>query len=223
MKKEIKKGVILNYLNIIIGGLLVFLLEPFIIKKLGQSTYGVYTLINSFTNCLTLFEFGLGTTIIHYVSKFNIEKKEKQKKELFSMMLVIYFLIIIVITISSIILYNLIDNIFNYSLTINQIKIAKKIFIITAINVNITVLNSLFSSILNGYEKFFINRIIILISTILNCILTIIVLIINPKALTLSLVSLITSIMILLGNIFYVAAKLKIKIKLNTEWNKDLF
>ena len=221
-KNQIKIGMILNYLSMAIEGIVIFLLNPFIIRSLGQENYGVYTLMSSFTGYLSVFEFGLGTTIIRYISKYNAEKDEKTKENFLSMCFGIYIFIAALMLIVAIILYNNISNFFANSLSIEQIELAKRMFVIIATSMTLTTLGSVFSAIISGYEKFIFSRGLILFTAILNVLLTILVIIINPTALTLTYVTLIITIVTMLSNILYVFFKLKVKIKYHG-WDKKFF
>ncbi len=221
-KKEMKIGMILNYISMLLEGVVIFLLNPFIIRKLGQEIYGVYSLMSSFTGYISVFEFGLGTTIIRYISKYNEEKNEIEKETFLSMVTIIYIFITILIAILCVILYNLIDTIFANSLSLEQIVLAKKLFIIIASSISITTIGSVFSAIISGYEKFVFSRTLILVTTILNIILSALILIINPTAIMLTMVPLIISIITIISNIIFVFKKLHVKIKFH-KWNHNLF
>lgn len=221
-KKEIKIGMILNYLSMLIEGIVVFLLNPFIIRGLGQEDYGVYSLMTSFTGYLSIFEFGLGSTIIRYVSKYNAENKEKDKENFLSMCFGIYIAIAIIMIIAITILYGYIDKIFAKSLTIDQIILAKKMFVIIAASMTLTTLGSVFSAIISGYEKFIFSRTLILATSILNVILTVVVLVTKATAIRLTYITLIITLVTIISNITFVFFRLKIKVKFHN-WDKKLF
>jgi len=221
-KSQIKIGMILNYLSMGIEGIVIFFLNPFIIRSLGQENYGVYTLMSSFTGYLSVFEFGLGTTIIRYISKYNAEKDEKTKENFLSMCFGIYTFITAIMIIVAIVLYNNIGNFFANSLTEEQIILAKRMFVIIATSMTITTLGSVFSAIISGYEKFIFSRGLILVTAILNVLLTILVIITNPTAVTLTYVTLIITLVTIISNMIYVFYKLKVKIKYHG-WDKKFF
>lgn len=220
--KQMKVGMFLNYMSMLLEGITIFLLNPFIIRGLGQETYGVYSLMSSFTGYLSIFEFGLGTTIIRYISKYNEEKQEVKKENFLSMVCLIYILMTILIIICCVILYHSIDQLFSISLSLPQIALAKKMFIIIATSISITTIGSIFSAIISGYERFIFSRMVVLITTILNVILNSLVLIVNPNAIMLSLITLIISLITISSNIIYVFFKLKVRIKFH-QWDKALF
>ncbi len=221
-RKEIKIGMMLNYLSMVIEGIVIFLLNPFITRSLGQETYGVYTLMTSFTGYLSVFEFGLGTTIIRYISKYNAEKDDKSRESFLSMCFIIYFFIALLMGVVAIILYKNIENFFANSLTVEQIILAKKMFIIIAISMTMTTVCSVFSAIISGYEEFIFSRGLILCTAILNVILTVIVLATNATAIKLTYITLIITIITIISNVLFVSFKLKVKVKFHG-WDKKFF
>lgn len=68
--KEIKLGAILSYvvigLNMIIG----IFYTPYLTRMLGQSEYGLYSLVASVISYLTILDLGFGNAIIVYTSKY---------------------------------------------------------------------------------------------------------------------------------------------------------
>ena len=220
--KQIKLGMLLNYISMAIEGIIVFLLNPFIIRGLGQEEYGVYSLVSSFAGYLTIFEFGLGTTIIRYISKYNAEKKEKEKENFLALCFFIYFVITILMAIVCVVLYYFLDNMFSASLTIEQIELAKKMFIIIATSMTVTTIGSIFSAIIAGYEKFIFSRIMVIVTTIINVLLTIVVLATKATAIRLTYITLIITMITIFTNIYYVFKKLKIRIKLY-QWDHEFF
>ena len=75
---KLKIGAILSYvvifLNIIVG--LVY--TPFLIRSLGQSEYGLYSIISSIIAYLTVLDMGFGNAIIIYTARY-LERGEKDK------------------------------------------------------------------------------------------------------------------------------------------------
>ena len=197
--KQIKIGMILNYVSMLIEGIVIFLLNPFIIRALG-----------------------LVTTIIRYISNYNKKKKEEEKEYFLFFSFIIYFIISIFIVILAVILYNSIDNIFSSSLNTEQIALAKRLFIIIATSITLTTLGSIFSAIISGYEKFIFTRTVILICSIINVIATIILLATNGTAIELTYITLIITLITFISNIVYVFFKLKVKIKFH-KWDTKLF
>ena len=64
MKKEIKTGAILGYINMIASLLVSFLYTPILLKSLGQSEYGLYALVASVIGYLSVLDMGFGNAMM---------------------------------------------------------------------------------------------------------------------------------------------------------------
>ena len=73
--KNRKIGAILSYVSIIASTVISLIYTPFMIKSLGQSEYGLYSLINSVIGYLTLLDLGFGNAIVVYTSRYRAQKK----------------------------------------------------------------------------------------------------------------------------------------------------
>ncbi len=69
MRKEMKFGAILGYINMIAGVLVSFIYTPILIKHLGQSEHGLYALAVSVIGYLSVLDMGFGNAMVRYVSK----------------------------------------------------------------------------------------------------------------------------------------------------------
>jgi len=67
---QFSKNVFTSWSALGIRVLLVFLINPFIIHTLGDEQYGVWMLVFSIINYLTIFDLGLKQALIRFVSKF---------------------------------------------------------------------------------------------------------------------------------------------------------
>ena len=78
--KEIKLGAILSYLIIFANMIIGVLYTPILTSKLGQSEYGLYSLVTSIISYLTILDFGFGNAIIIYTARYR-KKNEKEKEQ----------------------------------------------------------------------------------------------------------------------------------------------
>ena len=72
---QLKAGATLNYTVIVLNILVGLLYTPFLLRILGQSDYGIYSLVASVISYLTLLDLGFGNAIIRYTAKFRAEGK----------------------------------------------------------------------------------------------------------------------------------------------------
>lgn len=208
-----KSGAVLSYVSIIVNTLIQFLYIPILIRMLGQSEYGLYSLVSSVIGYLTVLDLGFGNAIIVYTAKYRaINDKEKEKK-LHGMFLMIYYIIAVISAIVGIIIYFNIGNIFANSLTSVEIEKMKIMMLILTFNLFITFSFSIYSSIITAHEKFVFQKIMSIISSILKPCLMIPLLLIGFKSIALTIVITIVNLMVLLSNYFYTKNKLKYSVK----------
>ena len=63
-KSEIRSGIILNYINLILGNLIPVFYTPIMLKLLGQGEYGLYKLSSNVVSYLSLISLGIGSNEI---------------------------------------------------------------------------------------------------------------------------------------------------------------
>ena len=61
---QLKAGVLLSYLSVGIGALVSIIYTPIMLRLLGQSEYGLYTLAGSVVSYLSILNFGLSSSYI---------------------------------------------------------------------------------------------------------------------------------------------------------------
>ena len=210
---ERKMGVVLSYAAIIINIVIQLLYTPLLIRKLGQSEYGLYSLVASIIGYLTVMDFGFGNAIVVYTSKYKALGKIDEVKKMHGMFYVIFILIGIVATVLGIILYLLVPNIFGNTMNSMEISKMKVMMLILTFNLAITFPFSIYSSIINAYEKFTFQKIIGIISSVLKPILMIPLLFFGYKSITMCIIITLTNIIVMFSNYLYCKNKLNVKIK----------
>ena len=64
-----KAGVLLSYGQTVLSTVISLVYTPVMLRLLGQSEYGLYTLVNGFISNLSLMSFGLGSAYVHYFAR----------------------------------------------------------------------------------------------------------------------------------------------------------
>ena len=163
----------LSYVSIILNTIIQLLYLPFLVFKLGDSEYGIYSLVASIMGYLTILDFGFGDAIVMYTAKYKAQGKVKEEKKLHGMFQIIFTIIGIVSFFIGIIISIFAQNIFGKSMTSFEIEKLKILLIILSFNIAITFIFSLYSSILKAYEKFTFQKIIAILNSILQQIIII--------------------------------------------------
>ena len=67
--RQLKIGVILNYVIIALNGLVGIVYTPYMLRMLGQSEYGLYSLAASVIAYLSILDLGFGNAVVRYTAK----------------------------------------------------------------------------------------------------------------------------------------------------------
>lgn len=211
--KEIKLGAILSYIIIFANMIIGVLYTPILTAKLGQSEYGLYSLVTSIISYLTILDFGFGNAIIIYTARYRVNNEKEKQEKLHGMFFLIYLIIGIIAGIIGAFIWLNADNLFANSMSTEEIGRAKILLGILTFNLIVTFPLSVFSSIITAYEKFVFAKILNLARIILNPIIMIILLNIGYKSVALVILTTVLNITTLILNYLYCKKKLKIKLK----------
>ena len=151
-RKQIGIGAVISYVAIIANIVVGLVYTPWMIRQIGQSQYGLYTLANSLIT-LFLIDFGLSSAAARYVSNYHAEGRENEVNNFLGVIYKFYIIVDCVIFIVLTVLFFFIDRIY-INLTAEELRQFKVVYIIAAsfniVNLPFVTLNG----ILTAYEKF---------------------------------------------------------------------
>lgn len=210
---QLKIGAALNYAVLILNTLVNLLYTPYMLRMMGQSEYGLYSLVASAIGYLTILDLGFGNAIVRYTAKYRAEGKFNEQYIMFGMFLILYVIIGFIAFCAGLGLYFNVDNMFGDTMTVLELDHARVMMLILVFNLAFTFPMSIFGSIMTAYERFIFPRVINIIRIILNTGIMILLLSQGYKAI--AMVTLITgfNVITLLINFIYCERVLKIKIK----------
>lgn len=209
---QLKKGAILSYVNIGLTNIIGLILTPFIIRSLGDSEYGLYTLIGSFVAYLSLMDLGLNNTIVRFVAKYRTEKDILGEQRFLGSIFIIYIAISILVIILGLVFYYNLDNLFSESLTIEEMGKAKIMYQILILNMAIVLPGGAFTAICNAYERFVWPRGISIIKYISRAVIIVAILTMGGKAISLVVIDTVLNVIVILATLIFVFKRLKVKV-----------
>ena len=179
MKKinQIKAGAILSYISIIFNIIAGLIYTPWMIRQIGQSDYGLYTLAISVISYFTL-DFGFGGAISKFIAQFRAEKKDGEISNLLGLVYKFYFIIDLLILVAVAVFYCFVENIF-VNLSADELIKFKNIFAIVGLFTLISFPCTTFNGILIAHEKFIVLKVCDLLSKALTIALIVIALLIG--------------------------------------------
>lgn len=209
---QLKAGATLNYVVIILNTLVGLLYTPYMLRMLGQSEYGLYSLVASVISYLTVLDLGLGNAIIRYTAKFRAENKIKEQYDMFGMFFILYLCIGLFSFVVGLGLYFNVDKMFGNTMTPLELDHARIMMLVLVFNLAFTFPMSIFGSIITAYERFVFPKIINIIRIVLNTSIMIVLLAFGYKAIAMVVLQTFFNVATLVVNYVYCKKNLKIEI-----------
>lgn len=163
-KQQIKYGALLSYISIFLSILTGFLCTPLIIKSLGSSHYGIYTLAFSVINTF-LIDFGLGSATSRYVSKYHAKGNQTAVNNIFGLILKLFIAVSLLLGVFFTAWIFLSDFIY-VGLTLEELHAFKISFAITTLYSVLCFPFTTFDGVLIAYEKFVQSKLISIINRV---------------------------------------------------------
>lgn len=211
---QLKKGAILSYITIFLTNGIGLLLTPYMISKLGDSEYGLYTLIGSLVGYISVLDFGLNNSIVRFVSKFKAQNDRKGEENFLATTMLIYLVIAFVIVALGIFFYFHLESFFG-NLTPLEIDKAKVMFVILIFNIAITLPGGAFSAICSGYERFVFPRALNIIKYAVRSLMVFCLLLNDFDSIAIVLLDTILNILIIIFEAYFVFYRLNVVFKIH--------
>ena len=209
---QLKAGVVLNYVVIFLNTVVGLLYTPYMLRMMGQSEYGLYSLVASVIAYLTVLDLGFGNAIVRYTAKFRAEKKTEEQYEMFGMFFLLYLVIGIIAFGIGLGLYFNVDTLFGNTMTAVELGRARIMMLLLVANLAFTFPMSIWGSIIQAYEDFVFQKSLNIIRIILNTVVMICLLHFGYKAVAMVVVQTIFNVLTLVINFIYCRRKLNIHI-----------
>lgn len=209
---QLKAGVVLNYVVIFLNTVVGLLYTPYMLRMMGQSEYGLYSLVASVIAYLTVLDLGFGNAIVRYTAKFRAEKKTEEQYEMFGMFFLLYLVIGIIAFGIGLGLYFNVGTLFGDTMTAVELDRARIMMLLLVANLAFTFPMSIWGSIIQAYEDFVFQKSLNIFRIILNTAVMICLLHFGYKAVAMVVVQTIFNVLTLVLNFIYCRKKLNIHI-----------
>lgn len=149
---QIKIGALVSYFTVAFNMLAGLLYTPWMISKIGQENYGLYTLASSLITMFVM-DFGMGAAVSRFVSKYNALGDRQAVQNFLGLVYKLYLSIDAIIFAVLFVLYFFIDTIYQ-NLTADEIQTFQVLYVIVGLFSVISFPFSNLNGILTSYEKF---------------------------------------------------------------------
>ena len=210
MKNQLKAGVILSYISLMLQLVVQLLYTPVMINLLGQSEYGLYTLVGSVVSYLSLLSFGATGAYVRFYMRLHKNGDNDGISRLNGMFMTVFLIMSAVALICGCILAGFTPEILGDKLTESELEKAKILMYILVFNIALTFPSSLFDSIVSAHEQFVFQRALNLLSVIFNPLICLPLLLMGHDSVAIVAVTLVISVVKLAVNAAYCLGKLRV-------------
>lgn len=208
---QIKMGIVLSYTAQIIHIVMALVYTPLMLRLLGQSEYGLYQLVFTVVSYLGLLSFGFGSAYVRFYSRFKAKNDINGIAKLNGMFMTVFIIIAGIAVVAGGILVMNIETILKGKMTVGELDTARVLMGLMVVNIAVTFPSSVFDCNITAREQFIFQRIVTILQYILNPFLTLPLLLMGYKSISLVVITTILTFLKLIINGYYCIKKLKIK------------
>jgi O-antigen/teichoic acid export membrane protein len=186
---------------------------PLMLRLLGQSEYGLYTLVASIVSYLSLFSLSFTASYTRFYTKYKEKKDREGEERLNGMFLTIFLVMAVLALVCGMVLAQFPKQVFGSRLTINELDRAQVLMRILVVNIALTFLTGLLESIITAHECFVFQRIVVLVSAMMNPFICLPFLLMGHTSITIVVVTTIISVAKLVVDAGYCLRRLHIRFR----------
>jgi O-antigen/teichoic acid export membrane protein len=158
--------------NIAVG----FFLSPFILHHLGDDAFGLWILIFSLTGYYGIFDFGIRSSLVRYVSKFQATGDKDQLARLINTSLFTYSCLGLLLAVPTVLGSFYVDRIFHNHIPASFLRDARILFLMVGSSLALGFPLGISGGILEGLQRFYLMNWTNIVTTLVRAVLIIYVL-----------------------------------------------
>lgn len=205
-----KAGVILSYISQGIQVLSGLIYTPIMLRLLGQSEYGLYQLVYSVVSYLSLLSFGFTASYMRFYSRAKAKNDEEDVSRLNGMFMVIFLVIAVICILCGTVMVGNIELIFADGLTPQEYPTARILMALMIFNLALTFPNSVFDAFTSAHERFFFQKMLVVLQNLLNPFLALPLLLLGYGSIGMVCVTTFLTVAKLAVNVWFSLKKLKV-------------
>lgn len=210
-KNQLRIGAVMSYINMALGTLIPMFYTPLMLDLLGKSEYGLYKLSSTVTSYLSLISFGVGSAVVRYLVKYKTEGDYEGEQRIFGLFNIIFTIISTIALVAGIVISFCVPFFYSKSLNSEELVRMQILVGILSLNTAVSFSTTAYSGVVTCHERFVFLQFINIIATVINPVMTIIVLLLGFESIGMTVVSLLLSVITRIVYTIYVRASIKIK------------
>jgi O-antigen/teichoic acid export membrane protein len=173
----IARNVLSQYVVLGVNMALGLIMLPFNVAHLGQSAYGLWVLVTSVTTYFDVLEMGYGSSQVKFTAQYRARRDPQALNEVTSTLFFLFVGIAVVKYAVAVLVAFSIGYWFN--LDAEQARLGRNVLLIVGVSVATTLPFSVFGSITNGFQRYHLNNVIFVVTSILVAATNVVVLLLG--------------------------------------------
>lgn len=206
-----KIGALLSYLHIFLANTISIVYTPYMLRLMGQSEYGLYGTASSFISYLSVLSFGIGGAYIRFNTRYRATGDREGERQLNGMFLIVFSCLAVLVGIGGIGCAILAEGLVEETFTPMELYKLRIILLLLTFNMMITFVMNVVMMALQAYEKYIPLRVTSLITCIVNPVVNIIALRMGGRAVAITVISLVISILCYVFYFLYARSAIKME------------
>ena len=204
MSHEAQKGALYNYLNLLLITVAGVFLTPFVVRNLGASQYGLYTLVGAMIPYLMLLDMGMNKTITRYVAHYRAHNDPESEARFLTSTIGIYGIITLILLSVGACIYLNCEQIWSSNFTANELVCVRQMILVVIVAHTIIIPGNAFTAICNGCGLFAFPRILQPIKYLIRIVCVVALLLCGFKALALIAMEMVLNIGMVVATLIYI-------------------
>ena len=212
--KQRKIGIAFSYANLAFSVLVIIVYTPLMLRYLGPSEYGIYTMASALVGYLGMLDLGLGITLVKFSAMYRALGEPEMEARLRGVFLVIYSALGAVVLVGGLAIYSQLGLVFGEGLTGYELSRLRIVFLIMTVNLAVSFPLGVFSSAVTSYERFAVGNGLELLKTVSTYGAMLVLLLLGGKSVSLSMATAVFAIAAKLFLLYYCLGRMKVKFRL---------
>jgi O-antigen/teichoic acid export membrane protein len=185
-------GILLSYLNLILGMVVNLFMTPLLIKSLGDVDYSLYKVMQSFAGPLAMFHLGISTIVTRSIVQFSTDESytKREKQNTMALALLASGIMAALVSAAGIAMCTAIPGLYGETYSAESVALGQQIFLVFMASTIFHMMTDAFSGCMVGHEKFAVTSGVQLVRTLVKMLLWFVLLKVGMGVLAVTLVDL---------------------------------
>lgn len=212
IKSQVKMGALISYFTIAFNIVAGLIYTPWMISKIGNSNYGLYTLTTSLITMLMM-DFGMSAAVSRFVSKYRAEGDQQAIDRFLGVVYKLYIAIAAIVFLILLVLYFFLNGIYE-NLTAEELSTFKSLYVVVGLYSVVSFPFINLNGILTAHERFVELKLADLFHKVFIIVAMVICLLIGQGVFALVLVNAASGLLTIAVKLYFIKRKTKVKVQL---------